>query len=117
MDSYNINNTISWSYYLYNGNRDTVKDGLHIYTLPCFLLSAYIGSQNIEFSFDVFNNPSVVSGLTIDTRYFRVHLVSAATPEAAGGSWGVTFTETGTMKQFFKDMQHRDIVSQTVGSK
>ena len=57
-------------------------------------------SQNIAFSFDVFNDHSVVSGLTIDTRYYKVYLVSAATPDAAGGSWGVTFTETGTCTKF-----------------
>ena len=61
-----------------------------------FLLLGYMESQNIAFSFDVLNDPSVASGLTIDTRYYKVYLVAAATPDAAGGSWGVTFTETGT---------------------
>ena len=56
-------------------------------------------NQNIAFSFDVFNDPSVVSGLTVDTHYFKVYIVSAATSDAAGGSWSVTFTETGKLDE------------------
>ena len=68
------------------------------------MLLGYMESQNIAFSFDVFNDHSVVSGLTVDTRYYEVYLVSAATPDAAGGSWGVTFTETGT--KFDNKIEH-----------
>ena len=67
-------------------------------------------SQNIAFSFDVFNDHSVVSGLTIDTRYYKVYLVSAATSDAAGGSWGVTFTETGG--KFADTIRHIDYILQ-----
>ena len=60
------------------------------------LLSAFMEGQNIEFSFDVFNDPTVAPGLKVNARYAKVYLVFAATPDAASGSWGMTLTETGT---------------------